>query len=164
MSSQTIESLGNRLSVGNVNYSVFDNSNDNSFIRHPNTSSRTVTSPSWCVMFTMDTLSEYVVRRSKVYFTAFIDTSSLAIRNTSLVPDLPSSAYATRKLSLPSYHYAMSNARTLMSPSWSYIQSRLFGLLYGSSNLLSIRRDFEDKDLNPCLTSQLAGPSPRSAS
>jgi hypothetical protein len=98
-----------------------------------------------------------------VYFTAFIDTSSLAIRDTSL-PDLPSSAYATTKLPLPLYHYAMSNARTLMSPSWSYIQSRLFGLLYGSSNLLSIRRDFEDKDLNPCLTSQLAGPSPRSAS
>ncbi len=27
-------------------------------------------------MFTMDTLSEYAVRRSKVYYTAFIDTSS----------------------------------------------------------------------------------------
>jgi hypothetical protein len=34
MSSQTIEFLGNRLSVDNVKHSGFD-SNDNSFIRHP---------------------------------------------------------------------------------------------------------------------------------
>ena len=35
MSSQTIESLGNRLSVGNVKHSGFDYSDDNSSIRHP---------------------------------------------------------------------------------------------------------------------------------
>src|SRR5712671_6955869 len=98
----------------------------------------------------------YVDRRCTILHSSIL---LLAIRDTSL-PDLPSSAYATTKLSLPSYHYAMSNARALMPPSWSYLQSRRFGLLYGSSNFLSMRRDFEDKDLNPCFTSQLAGPSP----
>lgn len=140
-----------------------------------NTSSQTETSHFWYLVLYHDSsvhlrLTDLVIHRSAACSTASIDTFSLVTRHISL-PSLTSSTSVITKPSIPSYHSATPNVKTLTPCSLSYILSKATIPLFINLVIEAYLRTETLKSTtsltksgSPCFTSLLAGASLRSAS